>query len=162
MLEEVEDTLDPGLGRLIRMYDWVLNARDWCISRQRYWGIPTPVWTCASCGEMKVIGSIAELETMDGYRKDMELHRPWIDSVTCACPKCNKSMKRVPDVLDVWFDSAVASWAQLGFPREAHRVRPLVARTLNDPRRRTRTKGGSTRSWPPDVWRSDAPPTRAC
>jgi isoleucyl-tRNA synthetase len=66
---------------------------------------------------MKVIGSTDELESADGYRKDMELHRPWIDGVYLKCDKCGQKMKRVPDVLDVWVDSGVASWAQLGYPR---------------------------------------------
>ena len=67
---------------------------------------------------MKVVGSTDELEGAEGYRKDMELHRPWIDAVTCEVRQVRQDkMKRVPDVLDVWFDAGVASWAQLGFPR---------------------------------------------
>jgi len=117
MLEEIDKIRwTPDWAGSSREYDWTVNARDWCISRQRYWGIPLPIWSCA-CGEIKVIGSTAELEKGDGYRKDMELHRPWIDAVTFKCPHCGKSMKRVLDVLDVWFDSGVASWAQLGFPK---------------------------------------------
>ncbi|HUT27758.1 MAG TPA: isoleucine--tRNA ligase [Methanomassiliicoccales archaeon] len=118
MLEEIEKIRwTPDWAGSSREYDWTMNARDWCISRQRYWGIPIPVWTC-SCGEMKVVGMIEELEGAEGYHPDMELHRPWIDQVKLPCPKCGKQMSRIPDVLDVWFDSAVASWAQLGFPRE--------------------------------------------
>ena len=117
MLEEIDKVRwTPDWAGSSREYDWTVNARDWCISRQRYWGIPLPIWSCP-CGELKVVGSTADLEKGDGYRKDMELHRPWIDGVTFKCPRCGKVMKRVPDVLDVWFDSAVASWAQLGFPR---------------------------------------------
>ncbi|MCX6653086.1 MAG: isoleucine--tRNA ligase [Methanomassiliicoccales archaeon] len=117
MLEEIDKVRwTPDWAGSSREYDWTVNARDWCISRQRYWGIPLPIWTC-SCGEMKVIGSTIDLEKGDGYRKDMELHRPWIDAVTFKCTHCGKTMKRVPDVLDVWFDSGVASWAQLGFPK---------------------------------------------
>ena len=117
MLEEIDKVRwTPDWAGSSREYDWTVNARDWCISRQRYWGIPLPIWTC-ECGEMKVIGSAQDLEKGDGYRKDMELHRPWIDAVTFRCSHCGKTMKRVPDVLDVWFDSGVSSWAQLGFPR---------------------------------------------
>ena len=117
MLEEIDKIRwTPDWAGSSREYDWTVHARDWCISRQRYWGIPLPVWSC-QCGETKVVGSTTELEHGDGYRKDMELHRPWIDAVTFKCPHCGKQMKRVPDVLDVWFDSGVASWAQLGFPK---------------------------------------------
>jgi isoleucyl-tRNA synthetase len=119
MLEEIERVRwTPDWAGSSREYDWVMNARDWCISRQRYWGIPIPVWVCPKCGEMRVIATADDLEKGDGYRKDMDLHRPWIDSVTFPCYKCKSTMRRVPDVLDVWFDSAVASWAQLGFPRK--------------------------------------------
>jgi len=118
MLEEIEKVRwTPDWAGSSREYDWAMNARDWCISRQRYWGIPIPVWTC-SCGEMRVIGMADELKGAEGYVEDMELHRPWIDSVKLVCPKCGGKMGRVPDVLDVWFDSAVASWAQLGFPKK--------------------------------------------
>lgn len=100
-----------------RFYDWVENTRDWCISRQRYWGIPLPIWLCKSCGAQKVIGSVAELNGAEGYTEGMDLHRPWIDRVKLTCDSCSSSMLRVPDVLDVWFDSAVCSWAQLNFPQ---------------------------------------------
>ncbi|MEM0449467.1 MAG: isoleucine--tRNA ligase [Methanomassiliicoccales archaeon] len=117
MLEEIDKIhWVPDWAGSSREYDWTMNARDWCISRQRYWGIPLPVWTC-KCGESKVIGSISELEKGEGFRKEMELHRPWIDAITFKCESCGGQMKRVPDVLDVWFDSGVATWAQLGFPR---------------------------------------------
>ena len=102
-----------------RFYDWVKNTRDWCISRQRYWGIPLPVWRCEEkdCGAMKVISSQDDLVGAQGYQEGMNLHRPWIDKVHFDCPDCGNTMTRLPDVLDVWFDSAVSSWAQLGYPR---------------------------------------------
>ena len=100
-----------------REKNWVDGARDWCISRQRFWGIPLPVWEC-SCGAKKVIGQYDELKDGDGYTEGMDTHRPWIDKVTFKCPKCGKTMHRVPDVLDVWFDSGVASWADLGYPHK--------------------------------------------
>lgn len=104
----------PGWAGSSRQYEWVANTRDWCISRQRFWGIPIPIWKC-DCGERKVVGGEDDLAGAEGYSDGMNLHRPWIDGVTFDCG-CGGKMRRVPDVLDVWFDSAVCSWAQLGYP----------------------------------------------
>lgn len=98
-----------------RERNWVEGAREWCVSRQRYWGIPMPVWEC-QCGEKRVIGQYSELKEGDGYTEGMDTHRPWIDAVTFKCGRCGSTMHRVKDVLDVWFDSGVAAWAQLGYP----------------------------------------------
>jgi isoleucyl-tRNA synthetase len=113
MVEEVEKTRwVPSWAGESRFKDWVSNAKDWCISRQRYWGIPIPVWVCENCEEKKVVGSIDEVP----WSTDLDLHRPKIDEVTFQC-ECGGVMKRVPDVFDVWFDSGVASWGTLNFPR---------------------------------------------
>jgi isoleucyl-tRNA synthetase len=98
-----------------RQNDWIANARDWCISRQRFWGTPVPIWTCA-CGNVRVVSSLEELREADGYVEGMDLHRPWIDRLTFKCEKCQQTLSRVPDVLDVWFDAGVCSWASLGYP----------------------------------------------
>ncbi|VVB76737.1 Isoleucine--tRNA ligase [uncultured archaeon] len=96
--------------------DVLKSSPDWCISRQRYWGAPMPIWEC-ECGEQKVVGSLAELRehavdkaVVDGLN---DLHRPYIDAVKLRCDRCGKEMKRIPDVLDVWFDSGVAFKASL-------------------------------------------------
>jgi isoleucyl-tRNA synthetase len=94
-----------------RFREFVNGAPDWCISRQRYWGIPLPIWKCASCGKLRVVGSRDELP------KVKELHRPYLDEVELDC-ECGKKMKRIPDVLDVWFDSGNAAWAPLS-PEDA-------------------------------------------
>ncbi len=115
MLEEIDRVRwIPEWAGLSRFRDWVSNARDWCISRQRYWGIPIPVWVCENCGKIKVVGSIDELGVE--IKDDLDVHRPRVDEVTFEC-ECGGTMKRVPDVFDVWFDSGVASWATLNFPR---------------------------------------------
>ena len=115
MLSEVEKvTWYPEWAGSARFYDWIKEARDWCISRQRYWGIPIPVWVCPKCDAYRVIGTIAELEERSG-KPLPDPHRPFVDAVTIPCA-CGGTMKRVEDIFDVWFDSAVASWATLGFP----------------------------------------------
>lgn len=116
MLEEVSKVAwYPDWAGSARFSDWISNARDWCISRQRYWGIPLPIWTCSACGKMEVIGTAEELSQRSGMLLP-DLHRPAVDSVQLSCP-CGGEMRRSPDVFDVWFDSAVASWATLGYPR---------------------------------------------
>jgi len=116
MLDEVaEVTWYPEWAGSARFYDWIKEARDWCISRQRYWGIPIPVWVCPKCDRYRVIGTIRELEDASGMPL-LDPHRPYVDSVTIRCT-CGGTMKRVEDIFDVWFDSAVASWATLGYPR---------------------------------------------
>ena len=107
----------PEWAGTSRERNWVEGARDWCVSRQRYWGIPMPVWTCP-CGEKRVVGTYEELKEGDGYTEGMDTHRPWIDGVTFECPRCGGEMHRVQDVLDVWFDSGVAGWADLGWPSD--------------------------------------------
>ncbi len=115
MLSEVEKvTWYPRWAGSARFYDWIKEARDWCISRQRYWGIPIPVWVCPNCNKYRVIGTIAELEEQSG-KPVPDPHRPYVDGLTIPC-ECGGTMKRVEDIFDVWFDSAVASWATLGYP----------------------------------------------
>ncbi|MDY6958496.1 MAG: isoleucine--tRNA ligase, partial [Halobacteriota archaeon] len=104
----------PDWAGKARFYDWVSDIRDWCISRQRYWGIPLPIWTC-TCGKLDVIGTIDELREKAIDYKETDIHIPYIDDVHLEC-ECGEEMSRVSDVLDVWFDSAVASWAGLHFP----------------------------------------------
>ena len=90
--------------------NWVQNLRDWCISRQRYWGAPLPIWTCNKCGQIEVIGSSDELTEKSGKVVE-NLHKPWVDEPVWACAKCKGRMTRVSDVLDVWLESGSAPWA---------------------------------------------------
>ena len=101
-----------------RFGDWLENVQDWGISRNRYWGTPLNIWEC-ECGHRHSIGSIEELKSMsDNCPDDIELHRPYIDAVTIKCPKCGKQMKRVPEVIDCWFDSGAMPFAQWHYPFE--------------------------------------------
>ena len=102
-----------------RFGDWLENVQDWGISRNRYWGTPLNVWEC-ECGHMHAIGSRQELFEMSGNEaaKTVELHRPYIDEITMPCPKCGKTMHRVPEVIDCWFDSGAMPFAQHHYPFE--------------------------------------------
>ena len=101
-----------------RFGDWLENVQDWGISRNRYWGTPLNIWEC-ECGHRHSIGSIEELKSMsDNCPDDIELHRPYIDAVTIKCPECGKQMKRVPEVIDCWFDSGSMPFAQHHYPFE--------------------------------------------
>ncbi len=103
-----------------RFGNWLENIQDWGISRNRYWGTPLNVWECEGCGHMEAIGSREELEKMSGNAaaKTVELHRPYIDEITCTCPECQGTMKRVPEVIDCWFDSGAMPFAQHHYPFE--------------------------------------------
>jgi isoleucyl-tRNA synthetase len=102
-----------------RFHDWLEGARDWVISRQRYWGVPLPVWTCEKCGEHTVVGSKTELVKLaQRPPKEFELHRNGVDKIQIWC-KCGGTAKREADILDVWMDSGAASWASLGYPKNS-------------------------------------------
>jgi isoleucyl-tRNA synthetase len=101
-----------------RMGNFLENVIDWGLSRDRYWGTPLPVWVCADCGEIDVIGSREELVTKCGAPKDIELHRPYLDELTCTCGKCGGKMSRTPEVIDCWFDSGSMPFAQYHYPFE--------------------------------------------
>ena len=107
---------EVGAGRFGK---WLENIIDWGISRSRYWGTPLPIWRCEKCGEIKVVGSKEELlkDALTLPSKD-DLHRPYVDEVTYKCPKCGGVMKRVPDVIDVWFDSGAMPFSQFHYPFE--------------------------------------------
>ena len=103
-----------------RFGNWLENIQDWAISRNRYWGTPLNIWECEGCGHLESIGSRAELAERSGNPDDakVELHRPYIDAVTFTCPDCGKTMKRVPEVIDCWFDSGAMPFAQHHYPFE--------------------------------------------
>ncbi len=114
----IPETIGTG-----RFGAWLENVQDWGISRNRYWGTPLNIWQCEKCGKMHSIGSIAELKEMsDNCPDDIELHRPFIDAVTIKCPDCGSTMKRVPEVIDCWFDSGAMPFAQHHYPFENKEV----------------------------------------
>lgn len=114
-----------------RMGDFLEGNVDWALSRERFWGTPLNIWTCESCGAMEAPSSCAEIEAknpraFDKFRAEKEadptlsehlmVHKPWIDEVTLPCATCSGTMRRVPEVIDCWFDSGCMPFAQLGFP----------------------------------------------
>ncbi|RLG47750.1 MAG: isoleucine--tRNA ligase [Thermoproteota archaeon] len=104
-----------------RFKNWLMEARDWIISRQRFWGTPIPIWRCNSCGKIEVLGSKKELEEKTGKSID-DLHKHVVDALTWKC-ECGGEMKRVPDILDVWYDSGAAFYASLNFPKREETLR---------------------------------------
>lgn len=109
-----------------RYNDGVKSVGDWCISRQRYWGIPIPIWSCDSCDNKKLIESKSELRRNAKQDFDeIDLHRPDVDEISIDCPRCGGEMHRIPDVLDVWFDSGIAPWASLGYPKRKEKKEKL-------------------------------------
>ena len=111
--------IPPTIGEG-RFGNWLENIQDWGISRNRYWGTPLNIWECTECGHQESIGSREDLERLSGNpaAKTVELHRPYIDEIICHCPKCGKDMKRVPEVIDCWFDSGAMPFAQHHYPFE--------------------------------------------
>ena len=124
LLKENDNILwTPNWAGSKRFKDWLSGARDWVISRQRYWGAPLPIWICEDCKEKLVIGLKDELKKIaTNLPQNLDLHRSYMDKIYLKC-RCGGIMKRVPDIVDVWLDSGVASWACLGYPKKQDEFR---------------------------------------
>jgi isoleucyl-tRNA synthetase len=131
----------PDTMKLGRFGNFLSDARDWAVSRSRYWGTPLPIWRCENGHEI-CIGSINELREMSEGKlpDDLDLHRPWVDAVRLRCPTCGRSMARDESVLDCWYDSGCAPFAQYHYPFEniaefdSHRSVDFVAETVDQTR----------------------------
>jgi isoleucyl-tRNA synthetase len=111
----------PDYIKYGRFGDWLENNVDWAFSRERYWGTPLNIWCCSSCGNCECIGGVDELRAqsnLSGLTTPLDLHRPYMDEITFACPKCDGRMQRVPEVIDCWFDSGAMPVAQWHYPFE--------------------------------------------
>ncbi len=113
-----------------RFENWLENLGDWPVSRQRYWGTPLPLWVCKKCNSCRVVASRAELAKSTKLPSNIDLHRPWIDAVKLPC-KCGSVMERVAEVMDVWFDSGVASWGSLGYPQKTELFKKFWPADIN-------------------------------
>jgi len=102
-----------------RFGNWLENNIDWALGRERYWGTPLPIWECQDCHHQMAVGSREELSELAGEDlSDLDLHRPYVDEIHFACPKCGGTMTRVPELIDVWFDSGSMPVAQWHYPFE--------------------------------------------
>lgn len=118
---ELNDQINwyPEHIRKGRFGNWLENNVDWALGRERYWGTPLPVWECESCHNQDCIGSIAELSDRSGKSlADADLHRPYVDEITLTCGECGGRMRRVPELIDVWFDSGSMPVSQWHYPFE--------------------------------------------
>ncbi|MDQ4075482.1 MAG: class I tRNA ligase family protein, partial [Chloroflexota bacterium] len=114
----------PDHIRTGRFGDWLENNVDWALGRERYWATPLPVWLCDECNHADAVGSVAELSEKAGQDlSDLDLHRPYVDEVMWSCPACERgTMHRVPEVIDVWFDSGSMPYAQWHYPFENQEI----------------------------------------
>jgi len=102
-----------------RFGNWLENNIDWALGRERYWGTPLPIWVCDHCEKQECMGSAEELSEKTGKDlKGLDLHRPYVDEVSYPCPECDGTMHRVPELIDVWFDSGSMPVAQWHYPFE--------------------------------------------
>ena len=111
----------PGHTKYGRFGDWLENNVDWAFSRERYWGTPLPLWQCESCGGYDCIGGLEDLKAKagsTGLKEPLDLHRPFVDEITFTCSRCGARMRRVPEVIDCWFDSGAMPIAQYHYPFE--------------------------------------------
>ncbi len=102
-----------------RFGNWLEELRDWALGRERYWGTPLPVWVCENteCDHKHCVGGVAELQELSGQDlSQLDLHRPYVDGITFSCAQCGGTMRRVPELIDVWFDSGAMAAAQWGYP----------------------------------------------
>ena len=120
-LVALNDTINwvPAHTKKGRFGNWLENNIDWALGRERYWGTPLPVWECEDCHHQHAIGSREELSELSGSdQSDLDLHRPYVDNVHFDCQECGGKMTRVPELIDVWFDSGAMPYAQWHYPFE--------------------------------------------
>lgn len=116
IVENAETNWEPEYIKEGRFGEWLREVKDWAISRERYWGTPLPIWECQKCGGFRCLGSFDELKKERS--SDFDPHRPFVDDIELPCEACGGVMKRIPEVMDVWFDSGAMPFAQWHYPFE--------------------------------------------
>ncbi len=125
--ENAKTDWHPETIKTGRYGDWLNNNIDWALSRNRYWGTPLPIWRCEDKHEV-CVDSLAELGSLAGQElSNLDPHRPFVDDITFACAECSKTMQRVPEVIDCWYDSGAMPFAQWGYPHKPGSVEKFKA-----------------------------------